>query len=506
MKNRNNTIANFTCILVMLCLFITVSCKEEAWDDHYEQLDSRLESNILSVLSEDSDYSTFVNYLNQTGYSKELETAQAYTVWAPNNAAFSQISNDILNNPDLLKQLIGNHISLFSYNTANNDEVFVKMFNDKFIEFLNTDGTSSFGGVDVIEKDILALNGIIHTIDEVLEVNPNVWEHLNDNTSEFPILMNYLNEFNETAFDEENSVPIGSNTLGQTVYDSIFSSTNTYFKVIGDLSSEEDRYSFVGLTDNAYTSLYDIFDEFYNHPEADSIKIKTDKTIFENLNFPFIETSELNGTTITSTTGGSVMIDPNLITEEVLLSNGNLFVVNELNYDPRGVIYKPIRYEIEDTDNRTIGELADFLIQKTFDNNASSQFTNKISLIQNPTVGDTNNYFEITFSNVLAASYNINLKFSPVGASQDTKLKFQFTYTGTDELPVVEEIGPVIVSNLEDGIVTIGDTYTFPFFATGQENDNISVKLRVFIDVSEPELLLYDRTFGIDYAELVPTE
>ncbi|MFY0713655.1 fasciclin domain-containing protein [Seonamhaeicola sp. NFXS20] len=505
MKNKNKAIVNFGRIVVMLSLLVTLGCKDDAWDDHYEQLDSRLESNILSILSEDPDYSTFVNYLNQTGYSSLLATAQAYTVWAPDNAAFQQVSSDILSNPDLLKELIGNHISLFSHNTAQNEETLVKMLNNKYVEFLNTSESSTFGGVNVVEKDILASNGILHTIDEVLQVNPNIWGYLNDNAEQFPLLMDYLSQFNETAFDPDNSIQTGTNTLGQPVYDSIFSSTNTYFKVIGDLSSEEERFSFIGLTDDAYASIFDVLDDYYYSPIPDSIKNRTDKTIFENLNFPLVEPSELSGNTITTTTGSDIMLDPSLIVENVPLSNGNLFVMNELDYDPRGVIYKPIRYEIENTENRTIGSLSDFSIQKKYDAFASGQFTNEVSLLENPDGSDGNNYFEITFSNVLAASYNLNLKFSPVGASQDTKLKIQLRYIGSNFAPITEEI-PLIVNNLEDGVVTIGDAFDFSFYATGIEGDYFSVTLKIIIDVSEPELLLYDRRFGIDYAELVPTE
>ena len=506
MKNRNNTIVSFGRIVIVLCLFVALGCKEEAWDNHYEDLDSRLESNILSILSEDPEYSTFVKYLNQTGYSNQLNTAQAYTVWAPNNAAFEQVPNEVINNPDLLKELIGNHISLFSYNTSSNEEVLVKMFNNKYVEFLNTNEGSTFGGVDVVEKDLLASNGIVHTIDEVLEVNPNIWGYLNDYATQFPSLMDYLNQFNETGFDEANSVQIGTNTLGQPVYDSIFSTTNTYFKTIGDLSSEEERYSFIGLTDNAYASLYDIFDDYYNYPVADSVKANVEKAIFKNLNFPLVDVSELSGNTITSTTGSEVTIDPSLIVENVPLSNGNVFVVDELDYDPKGVIYKPIRYEIESTEKREIGSLIDFSIQKKYDAFASGQFTNEVSLLQNPTANNSNNYFEITFSNVLAASYDLNVKFSPVGASQDTKLIFELSYIGADLLPATEVIGPIVVNNLEDGIVKIGDTFDFSFYASGEPDDSLFVKLKVIVDVSEPELILYDRKFGIDYAELVPTE
>ncbi|WP_406683226.1 fasciclin domain-containing protein [Seonamhaeicola sp. MEBiC1930] len=506
MKNRTNTIFNFGRLLMIAGLLITYSCKDDAWDAHYEQLDSRLETNILSILSEDPDYSIFVNYLYQTGLNEALETAQAYTVWAPNNAAFGQVSSDIVNDPDLLKALIGNHISLFSFNTANNEQTFVKMFNDKYVEFLNSNTASSFGGIDILEKDILASNGIIHTMNEVLEVSPNIWGYLNENEDQFPTLMTFLNQFNETGFDEANSVKTGTNTLGQTVYDSVFKSTNTYFKTIGDLSSEEERFTFIGLTENIYAEVYDDLDDYYRVFPVDSTKSNTDKAIFRNLNYPFVNSNDLGMTSITSTTGGEVVIDPSDIAEDVSLSNGNLLLLNDLTFDPVGLIYKPIRFEVENNDIRTIGSLTDFSIQKKYDAFASGQFTNVIRLLENPDATESNNYFELNFSNVLAASYNLNLKFTPVGASQDTKLRFELRLIAPNFRPTLVRIPAIVVSNLEDGVVTIGDVINNSFYVNGLEGNYFFMNLRIYVDVSEPELLLYDRHFGLDYVELVPTE
>lgn len=506
MKNKINAIINFSRFLAILCLLIVFGCKDEAWDDHYEAVDSRLESNILTVLSQDPEFATFLNYIYQTGYNEQLETTQAFTVWAPTNDAFNLVPSNILNNPDLLKELIGNHISLFSYNASNQEEVLVKMFNNKYVEFLNTTGGSTFGGVNVVESDILASNGIVHSISSVLEVNPNIWGYLNENSDQFPTLMTFLEQFNETAFDEENSVEIGTNTLGQTVYDSIFSTTNSYFKTIGDLSLEESRYTFIGLTEDIYTDAFDIFDDYYYYPIADTVKNNTDKAIFKNLTYDLVDVSELNGSKITSTTGGELLLNASDVDEEIELSNGNLLFVNQLNFDPIDVIYKPIRYEVENTERRTIGSLTDFSIQKNYDAFASEQFTNTITLLRNPDGNDGNNYFEVAFTNVLSASYKINAKFTPVGAAQSTKLKFELRYIGSNFLPVVEEIGPIVVSNLEDGVISIGDEYDFTFFVNEDIDNYFHVNLRVIVDVSEPELLLYDRSFGLDYVELVPTE
>lgn len=505
MNNKHNFIINLSRICAVLVILIVFSCKEDALDDHYGQEDQRLQSSILETLESDADYSSFVELVTQAGFEELLSSSQAFTVWAPNNEALALVSADVLNDPEALTQLIGNHISRFSYGaTISENAVFVKMLNDKYIEFSNLNGQVTFGEVDLLEEDILASNGVLHKLSSVLEVKPNIWGFLNDNEDQFPILMDYFSQFNEILFDEEKSVKTGTNTLGQTVYDSIFSSSNIQFKTIGDLSSEEERFTFVALDDDAYSGIYNRFKDYYKYPVEDSVKSNTDKAIFNNLTFQEVDLEELDGTLLENTVGNSVMLDAGAITNVEALSNGNVFEVDALNYDAKNVIYTPIRYEVEDSKRRTIGSLTDFTVVQKYQAVASGKFTNVVSLNANP--DGSNDYFEVAFSNVLSASYKVNLKFSAIGATQDTKLKFELSYVDADGNTIVNNIDSIVVSYLEEGIIPIGDTYDIPVFINEELDNEYFVKLKIIVDVSEAEQVLYDRQFGLDYVELTPVE
>jgi uncharacterized surface protein with fasciclin (FAS1) repeats len=506
MKNINKFTFIFSHAVAVLILLLTSGCGENTWDDHYEQLDERLEVNLLDVLSQDADLTKFVELLKHTEHDKLLAYSQAYTVWAPSNAAIDALPVDILNNEDKLKQLLENHISKFSYSSNSIDEpLLVKMLNNKYVEFSKSGADVSFGGVNVIEKDVLTANGVLHKVDGILNVSKNIWGYLNENELEFTTMMGYLNQFNETVFDEVNSVKIGSNSLGQSVYDSLYVSSNSYFDVIGNLNSEEERYTTIGITDAVYTEIFDVFKEYYTYPNLDSVKNNTDKAIFNNFNFPAIQTEDLNDF-ITTTTGNIVMLDPSSIVENVSLSNGNLLVVDQLGFDAKDVIFKPVRYEVENPERRTIGSLTDLTIKKKYNINSSGEFINIVELVKNPTVNDGNNYFEIALGNVLSADYTVNIKFHPIGAAQDTKLKFEFSYTDDSGSVIKHEIPSMVISNLQEDVVQIGDTYSIPVYVNNAASNNYFVKLKVIVDVSEPEQLLYDRKFGIDYVELIPAE
>lgn len=504
MKNINKFA--LTCTLGVLLSLLIIGCNDDTWDNHYKSNDARLESSLMDVLSEDTDLTGFVSLLKQTGNDTVLAYSQAHTVWAPTNEALESLPDEILNDEFALQKFVDNHIGRFSYNTSSVYEpVFVKMLNNKYIEFKTEGGEFLFGDVSVIEKDMLANNGIVHKINDILAVNANIWGELNVRESEFPVMMDYLKQFNKIVFDEANSVVIGRNSLGQNVYDSIFVESNSYFDIIGELDSEERRYTTVGLTDEAYTAIYDDFKGYFFHPVADSVVYSTNKLIFDNINFPPFEIEDM-GDFLTTTTGNNVKIDPSNILEDTPLSNGNLLVVSELGYDPRDLVYKSSRYEIENDANRTIGSIDDLVITKRYDESASNNFYNVVSLVNAPNSSASNNYFEVSFSDVAVGEYEIKVKFRPVGASQQTKLNFEFYAPFSSGFVFAKKIGPLVISNTQEEVMTIGEPYITRVYVGDASHTNHAVRLRIKVDVTDPELVLYDRTFGIDYVELVPVE
>jgi hypothetical protein len=87
-------------------------------------------------------------------------------------------------------------------------------------------------------------------------------------------------------------------------------------------------------------------------------------------------------------------------------------------------------------------------------------------------------------------------------------LKFEFAYRGANYRLVKNEIPAIVVNKEENGIIQLGDgeTYDLAWYVDESEDNFFVVKLKVIVDVSEAELLLYDRKFGIDYIELIPAE
>jgi uncharacterized surface protein with fasciclin (FAS1) repeats len=495
-----------------LVIMFASACENERWDNHYRQSDARLSVDLLERIKSDPDLSTFAGYLEQTGYDTVLAQNQAYTVWAPDNNAFSNYSGSTnLSNPEALSALIANHISMFSYTSAHGaQDNLVKVLNNKYIKYINTGTSRTFADATVILDDILCSNGILHEIDAVAEVRPNIWGYL-QNSSEFPLMMTYLDQFNKVQFDPQSSVVIGQNSLGQPVYDSVFVVANSYFDIVGDLNSEENRYSFMALTDEVYATAFDTISTYYSHPDTQVVVSNTEATIYNNLNFNEFTVAGITGDKITNTIGNSLEVNASTIETSMNLSNGKLFILNDYTFDVRDLIYKPIRYEVENTKRRFISNISELTIQKIYKTNASGLFTNKIAYIGDSLSYNVNNYFEVKFSEVLSADYDLYVKYSNIGNARKTFITYDIFVTGINEetgeiSESVYTIPEQIVNPDEDNRIKIGESFNVPIYIDDNLNNSYYVKVRVQIAVSEAQSILYDQAVGIDYLELVPAE
>jgi len=267
---RNTKFIIYALITIFGSTFMLNSCNND-WDDHYNKYDSTSDESLLDKLKDDSDLSTFLGLLEEVGYDTILTYNKAYTVFAPTNEALTSLSENILNNTDSLKLFLGNHICRYSYSSVDSkDDIRVKMLNGKYVEFHQFNGNSYIGNSLLSLTDLSCSNGILHELSSYSSVKANIWSYLNGN-SDYSNITDYLAQFDTLTFDELNSTAIGINTLGETVYDSVYSNSNTYFDVIGEVNSEEYNYSFLGLTNNIYQNVYSDLAEYYNYPDEDTV-------------------------------------------------------------------------------------------------------------------------------------------------------------------------------------------------------------------------------------------
>jgi transforming growth factor-beta-induced protein len=133
--------------------------------------------NIVETAEAAGSFSTLLTALDVAGLDSVLEGPGPFTVFAPTDAAFAEIPQDVLSDlladTDLLTSVLTYHVvsglvpaatvvGLSSATTVNGKSVEIEVVN----------GSVFLDGVEVVTTDIEASNGVIHVIDGVLTPEP----------------------------------------------------------------------------------------------------------------------------------------------------------------------------------------------------------------------------------------------------------------------------------------------------------------------------------------------
>jgi uncharacterized surface protein with fasciclin (FAS1) repeats len=165
-------------------LFATVAITLSLFSSVISNAQSTSNQNIAQVASNNADFSTLVTALTKADLVTVFTTDTKYTVLAPNNSAFAKIPAATLNlllapeNKETLVKILKYHVIAGEAKAAqviNLNEVSTLEGNK--IKINVVDGKVSLNGAStIIATDVLASNGVIHTIDTVLipsDVNLN---------------------------------------------------------------------------------------------------------------------------------------------------------------------------------------------------------------------------------------------------------------------------------------------------------------------------------------------
>lgn len=152
---------------IIIMLFVTI--QGNAW--------AKSEKNIVQIASSDKQLSTLVTALQSAELVETLQGPGPFTVFAPTNDAFNKLPADTVQsllkpeNKQMLVDLLTYHVK-----SDNLDSSQIEKLNGQEIQMLNgkpakievKDGKVYIDNAQIIQKDIVASNGIIHVIDAVL--------------------------------------------------------------------------------------------------------------------------------------------------------------------------------------------------------------------------------------------------------------------------------------------------------------------------------------------------
>ncbi|WP_167618789.1 fasciclin domain-containing protein [Maribellus sediminis] len=501
----------FVPLSALIGVILVTACTKE-WDDHYDEGSFDLpDKTVTEYIKEQSDLSTFYGMLETAGYDDILNASQSYTVWAPKNEALSGLD---LSDTELVTRTVRNHIARSRITTSGVDNSFIRMLNNKYVNFAQEGSGYTFGEHNISNANQPAKNGLVHVVDGYAPYVFNLWEYIGQ-TDGLDSLREYIYGQSKVVFDAENSTEIGTDEEGNVLYDSVFIVSNPVLERLGNIDIEDSTYTAIMPDNTAWDEAYSRIEGYYNFPEdAGGIERQrevTRYTVIQDMFFRGRISQPENYDSLRSTYG-NVFHNPAELFKGLdyeSLSNGLAYVTDQMPFEDTTSFFKEIRVEAEYGFGRT-NTGSNIYTRSSY----GTEFTtsNNYYILVEPT--STAPRVEFSIPNTLSAKYNIYCVFVPAKIVDPnnltpTKAKFQLTYIRrASGSTFIKRITPENNITDTEGLTKMFvDQFDFEFAnVIDADNDKISVKLEVINDVStqEEQSGEFDRTMRIDCIILEP--
>ena len=489
MKRTIIYIVNRTAVIIMVMVAAGSidSCNlNDEWDKYYENAPDRTGENVLTMIAENENYSSFYNALIENGFETLLSKNQYFTLFVPVNSAFDGLPEYT---DEEWKDMLGFHI------------IYAKLLSHEFtdLDLLTTMGKylkmkkGTNNEVKIFESTInmdmvdnYCRNGVIHEIDRLLVPMPNIYEYIMDLDTSFSILQDFILSMDDRFIDYENSERIGVDDNGNAIYDTVWKTENYFLDNIAGLNSESKAYTgFIPRNDYVREALGMVGEYFGDIEDMDEAAYSQLLYITFSGSFMKDAYSQANlPDTIVSVTGKTY--EKSILSfnqTDLVVSNGMVHMLASMTI-PKSFFLLPIVVECDRKENRTVSNTIYEIEQRSDTRATNGSFVYYGCAF----VGD---YIEYTVDMVL-------------------RTKYWFIWTGPRQGPSTyqlsvkdEKTGEFVylgepVDNWAKGwfIPVESGSYTFDEFGTKTVRINI---------VSELPVVGLNSIY-IDYIKLVPDE
>lgn len=288
-------------------------------------------NNIIETAQQAGNFSTLLAALDAASLTSALaDESSEFTVFAPTDAAFEAIGSNFLNtllaNPTVLADILKQHVLVGSVDSVTamslNGQSAETLLGNTLPVAINAETNMlSFGGANIVVKDIMTTNGVIHVIDSViisdvtLPQSTNTIADIASADGNFTTLLAAL-----TATGLDTLVADPDNTF------SVFAPTDAAFAALG----QDTINTLLADTD----TLRDIL---LYHVFPDATVLSDDAVSIANSNSNKVEMANGDMAAI-SYVDSSLFINDSAITEaNVTASNGVIHVLNKVIIPPAEV-------------------------------------------------------------------------------------------------------------------------------------------------------------------------
>lgn len=339
-------------ILIISGFFLLPFACEDPWENHLDEYSTaRATDNLLEVIQTTPELSAFSELITQAAAENLFTPTKLRTVWAPDNEALSDLSADITGDTDKLLQFIQNHITdgMHPHSIAEK-EFRCKMLNGKRVTVdmsRNEIAGEEIGGT----FNNIATNGVLHLVDRVIELKPNIWEYI-ENAEPGNNQIDFLNALTGELFVDSLATIIDYDPqTSQPIYDTLSGTIwyNQYLFQNADLRNEDSLYTFLVLENHVFTEQYERFKPYLRLQSTDPRDSVTFRNYMVTIDLvaPGMRTpGEIMGS-LTSINGIEVPFAPGAVSKTVQASNGVIYYLSscDLSLEQK---FPPIIVEGED--------------------------------------------------------------------------------------------------------------------------------------------------------------
>jgi hypothetical protein len=248
-----------TFLLLTVVVFIFSSCNN-MWDDYFgtSQNEEELSETISGFFTEHSEYSDFYKMLKNTGLDKEIGKDQQITIWVVNNEnmAKSGVEQD-----DTLRMKY--HMNNLPFiRSSLKTGLRIRSLNGIYFQITKKTSDSIFVNSSQITKSFRLKDGVVHEINALMKSRVNMYDYLKNLDSDYSIIRDSIFKYNVQLFDKANSVPIGVDKTGNTVYDSVFYVYNPLF-ASAEFNSEFKQFTVFVPSNQVITNCFNSLDAQY---------------------------------------------------------------------------------------------------------------------------------------------------------------------------------------------------------------------------------------------------
>lgn len=557
------------CTLCILC----VGCQEHEWDNYYGNGDAGSGITLMQAIDANSNLSRFATVVRQAGMEPLLSSSQSLTVFAPDNSAMASMKPT----DDILQQFLYNHICRYTYTlgdvaVADDGLLRMKMLNGKYQNLTNNGGQLLFGELATVSGTSGVSNGVLNTINSIVPFYSNIYEKIKSEGLQTESIAAYLKSYDQYTFEPDKSTVLGSNANDETVYDSVFSFRNDWMARYGSINLEDSVYTMLVPSNTAWDKQYRKLKNYFRtygegelrNPasglnitgtfavgdaksdsltKAHSVEALTQDLVFRKT----VSVGDDSHVDSLVSTNGNVFYQPARLFAGAIkqgVSNGQMYVTDELSFSPEESWHKEIRVEAENSSN--------YATQYAGSTSSCSvinypQFAGLVSdngfLVINPTqLSFQKTTVRFRLPATLAAAYNIYMVTVPASAQDtslidsdrllSTRLKFYLRYvhedgvlkedaaittpvdySGTQTPTPIDAMNPAFITDAKNvSKMLIAKNFRFPFanytasaFQSSTVDTPVTAFLRVETDVTTAAALAeFEKTMRIDCIILEP--